>query len=176
MRRILGISRHASRVDSAPDAIRWSWVPPSCRAAVQPVFANSPSLVLLHRLPDAPSWVLADMACDACTYCTDMRAMGAVAPRDQAARAVSRLHLPAPQPDRTLLVAVEGAACHHNPLRRDRDILCSRRRHRCITGLNQKPASINTEMRTDPNKAFAVWLQSILSGRESARRHCGSAL
>ena len=38
----------------------------------------APSLTLLHRLPDAPSWVLADMACDARVFRSDVRAMGAI--------------------------------------------------------------------------------------------------
>ena len=38
----------------------------------------APSLTLLHRLPDAPSWVLADMACDARVFRSDIRAMGAI--------------------------------------------------------------------------------------------------
>ena len=37
----------------------------------------APSL-LLHRLPDVPSWVLADMACDARAFRSDARAMNAI--------------------------------------------------------------------------------------------------
>ena len=39
----------------------------------------APSLRLLHRLPNAPSWVLADMAFDARAFCSDVRAMNAIA-------------------------------------------------------------------------------------------------
>src|SRR3954467_7126749 len=38
----------------------------------------APSLTLLRRLPDAPSWVLADRACDASAFRSEMRAMGAI--------------------------------------------------------------------------------------------------
>ncbi len=38
----------------------------------------APSLVLLRRLPEAPSWALADMACDAAAFRAEMRAMGAI--------------------------------------------------------------------------------------------------
>jgi len=38
----------------------------------------APSLTLLHRLPDAPFWVLADMACDARAFRSDVRAMNAI--------------------------------------------------------------------------------------------------
>ena len=38
----------------------------------------APSLTLLHRLPDAPSWVLADMACDARAFRSDIRYPSAV--------------------------------------------------------------------------------------------------
>ena len=38
----------------------------------------APSLTLLHRLPQAPAWVLADMACDARAFRSDVRAMGAI--------------------------------------------------------------------------------------------------
>ena len=38
----------------------------------------APSLTLLRRLPDTPSWVLADRACDASAFRSEMRAMGAV--------------------------------------------------------------------------------------------------
>jgi transposase len=36
------------------------------------------SLQLLKRLPDAPDWALADMACDAREFRTTARAMGAI--------------------------------------------------------------------------------------------------
>ncbi|RYY18177.1 MAG: IS5 family transposase [Alphaproteobacteria bacterium] len=39
----------------------------------------APSLRLLHRLPNAPFWVLADMAFDARAFCSDVRAMNAIA-------------------------------------------------------------------------------------------------
>jgi transposase len=38
----------------------------------------APSLVLLKRLPKAPAWALADMACDAREFRSVVRAMGAV--------------------------------------------------------------------------------------------------
>ena len=38
----------------------------------------APSLVLLKRLPESPSWALADMACDAHEFRTEARAMGAI--------------------------------------------------------------------------------------------------
>lgn len=38
----------------------------------------APSLTLLRRLPEAPSWALADMACDAVEFRTEVRAMGAI--------------------------------------------------------------------------------------------------
>ena len=38
----------------------------------------TPSLTLLRRLPDTPSWVLADRACDASAFRSEMRAMGAI--------------------------------------------------------------------------------------------------
>ena len=38
----------------------------------------APSLTLLHRLQDTPSWVLADMACDARAFRSDVRARGAI--------------------------------------------------------------------------------------------------
>ena len=38
----------------------------------------APSLVLLKRLPEAPSWALADMACDAQEFRSAARAMGAI--------------------------------------------------------------------------------------------------
>jgi len=37
-----------------------------------------PSLTLLRRLPHAPSWAIADMACDAKSFRSEMRAMGAI--------------------------------------------------------------------------------------------------
>lgn len=37
----------------------------------------APSLVLLKRLPEAPDWALADMACDAREFRSEVRAMGA---------------------------------------------------------------------------------------------------
>ena len=36
------------------------------------------SLILLRRLPDVPSWVLADMACDARVFRSDVRVTGAI--------------------------------------------------------------------------------------------------
>lgn len=38
----------------------------------------APSLVLLRRLPEAPSWAIADMACDAKAFRSEARAMGAI--------------------------------------------------------------------------------------------------
>ena len=38
----------------------------------------APSLLLLKRLPKAPAWALADMACDAREFRADVRAMGAI--------------------------------------------------------------------------------------------------
>ena len=38
----------------------------------------APSLTLMRRLPEAPSWALADMACDAQEFRSEMRAMGAI--------------------------------------------------------------------------------------------------
>jgi len=38
----------------------------------------APSLTLLRRLPEAPSWALADMACDAAAFRAEVRAMGAI--------------------------------------------------------------------------------------------------
>ena len=38
----------------------------------------APSLTLLRRLPEAPSWALADMACDANVFRSEARAMGAI--------------------------------------------------------------------------------------------------
>lgn len=38
----------------------------------------APSLTLLRRLPQAPSWVLADMACDAAQFRSEARALGAI--------------------------------------------------------------------------------------------------
>ena len=38
----------------------------------------APSLVLLKRLPKAPAWALADMACDAREFRSVVRAMGAI--------------------------------------------------------------------------------------------------
>jgi transposase len=38
----------------------------------------APSLTLLRRLPEAPSWALADMACDAKEFRAEARAMGAI--------------------------------------------------------------------------------------------------
>ena len=38
----------------------------------------APSLLLLKRLPEAPDWALADMACDARAFRTAARAMGAI--------------------------------------------------------------------------------------------------
>jgi hypothetical protein len=38
----------------------------------------APSLTLLRRLPDTPSWVLADRACDAAAFRAEMLAAGAV--------------------------------------------------------------------------------------------------
>jgi transposase len=38
----------------------------------------APSLVLLKRLPEAPTWALADMACDAREFRSAVRAMGAI--------------------------------------------------------------------------------------------------
>jgi transposase len=38
----------------------------------------APSLTLLRRLPEAPSWALADRACDAKEFRSEVRAMGAI--------------------------------------------------------------------------------------------------
>ncbi|MGH9208263.1 MAG: IS5 family transposase [Acidimicrobiales bacterium] len=38
----------------------------------------APSLTLLRRLPEAPSWAIADMACDAAEFRSEARALGAV--------------------------------------------------------------------------------------------------
>jgi transposase len=38
----------------------------------------APSLTLLHRLPEPPSWAIADMACDAERFRTEARALGAI--------------------------------------------------------------------------------------------------
>jgi transposase len=38
----------------------------------------APSLTLLRRLPEAPDWVLADMACDAQAFRAEVRAKGGV--------------------------------------------------------------------------------------------------
>lgn len=38
----------------------------------------APSLALLRRLPEAPDWALADMACDAQEFRAAVRAMGAI--------------------------------------------------------------------------------------------------
>src|SRR4051794_26645783 len=40
----------------------------------------APSLILLRRLPDTPSWVLADRACDAAAFRAEMLAAGAPPP------------------------------------------------------------------------------------------------
>jgi transposase len=37
-----------------------------------------PSLTLMRRLPHAPSWAIADMACDARSFRSEMRAIGAI--------------------------------------------------------------------------------------------------
>ena len=38
----------------------------------------APSLLLLKRLPKAPAWTLADMACDAAEFRSTAQAMGAI--------------------------------------------------------------------------------------------------
>ena len=38
----------------------------------------APSLTLLRRLPKAPSWAIADMACDAAQFRAEARALGAI--------------------------------------------------------------------------------------------------
>jgi len=38
----------------------------------------APSLTLMRRLPEAPSWALADMACDAREFRSEWRAMGSI--------------------------------------------------------------------------------------------------
>ena len=38
----------------------------------------APSLTLLRRLPEAPSWAIADMACDAGQFRCEARALGAI--------------------------------------------------------------------------------------------------
>jgi transposase len=38
----------------------------------------APSLTLLQRLPAAPTWAIADMACDAAQFRSEARALGAI--------------------------------------------------------------------------------------------------
>ncbi len=38
----------------------------------------APSLTLLRRLPEAPSWAIADMACDAAQFRSEARSLGAI--------------------------------------------------------------------------------------------------
>lgn len=38
----------------------------------------APSLTLMRRLPEAPFWALADMACDAREFRSEWRAMGSI--------------------------------------------------------------------------------------------------
>ena len=38
----------------------------------------APSLTLLKRLPEAPSWAIADMACDTVQFRSEARALGAI--------------------------------------------------------------------------------------------------
>ena len=83
--------------------------------------------------------------------CHGRHSCRAVATRDQTAGAVSRLHLPAPPPDRTLLVVAEGATRHRNSLRQNRRILCGRHSYCCIVGLDQGPASVSIKMQTAPS-------------------------
>ena len=101
----------------------------------------APSLTLLHRLPQAPAWVLADMACDARAFRSDVRAMGAI-PVVPPRRGTKQ---PEPCPDyiyrhRNLIERCwsrfEGAVGHRDTLRQDRDVLCGGRCYRCITGLD----------------------------------------
>ena len=73
MARVLGVSK----------AGYYAWVhrPPSAHSVARVALRKhelAPSLILLHRSPDAPSWVLADMACDARAFRSDVRAMGAI--------------------------------------------------------------------------------------------------
>jgi hypothetical protein len=82
----------------------------------------APSLSLLKRLPKAPTWALADMACDAAEFPAAAKTMGAtpVVPSRRNAKQkhpLSRLYLPPSQFDRTLLVAPEGIQGHRHPIR-----------------------------------------------------------
>ena len=61
------------------------------------------------------------------------------------------LHLPSPQPGRTLLVAAERTQGRGYPLRQDRRLLRRGRRHRCFTRLDQVFDPISIQMRTDPS-------------------------
>ena len=47
----------------------------------------APSLTLLRRLPEAPSWAIADMACDAAEFRAEARALGAFAVATERSRA-----------------------------------------------------------------------------------------
>jgi hypothetical protein len=58
----------------------------------------APSLLLLKRLPKAPAWALADMACDAQEFRLTAQAM-------------------ASKPDRTMLVTPQRATGHCHPIR-----------------------------------------------------------
>ena len=102
----------------------------------------APSLTLLRRLPDTPSWVLADRACDAAAFRAEMLAAGAVpvVPSRRGAKDpqpcpdyIYRL----PQPDRTLLVPPQGTQGGSNSLRQNRHLLCRNRRHRRFARLDQ---------------------------------------
>ena len=81
----------------------------------------APSLTLLKRLPEAPDWALADMACDAREFprrgpgdgCNSRRT---VTQGCQGPATVPVLHLSASQPDRTMLGTSEGAEGHRHPI------------------------------------------------------------
>ena len=79
----------------------------------------APSLLLLKRLPKAPAWVLADMACDAKAFRSAAKEMGAipVAQERQAPGTMPGLYLSPSQSDRTLLGAPQRMAGHRHPLR-----------------------------------------------------------
>jgi hypothetical protein len=52
----------------------------------------APSLTLLRRLPDTPSWVVADRACDAAAFRVEMRSAGAVPVAHRAEARKTRSH------------------------------------------------------------------------------------
>ena len=105
----------------------------------------APSLQLLKRLPKAPAWAIADMACDAAEF--RVAAEGWARPRScHRARTPNRKTMPrlliyiiqtektmprlliyiiqSPQSDRAVLVPFERVAGDCHSLRQDRDVLC----------------------------------------------------